>query len=121
MILGCFFFCKNTLDAVIAKSETVIQAVKNEILDMIREVAKRKNDRLSLPVMKGKYLRLISNRSKLQSREYMEAFVQKYGLTNYDDMEKLKAENEDKFDSLSADRMRQAENLMHLSFQRLHP
>ena len=76
-----------------AKSQSVIQSVKNEILDMIREVARRRNDRLAFPVMKGKYLRLINNRSKLQSREYMEAFVEKHGLTSFEDMAKLKAEN----------------------------
>jgi len=44
----------------------------------------------------------------------MEAFVQKHGLTTYDDMAKLKAENEDKFESVSADRMKQAERIDYL-------
>lgn len=109
-----YIHAKNALEAVKVKSQTVIQAVKNEILDMIREVAKRKSNRLSLPVMKGKYLRLISNRSKLQSREYMEAFVQKHRLTTYGDMAELKAEQESKYDSLSADRMKQAERIDYL-------
>lgn len=109
-----YIHAKNALDTVMAKSQTVIKTVKNEILDMIREVAKRKHDRLSLPVMKGKYLRLINNRPTLQSREYMEAFVQKHGLATYGDMAKLKAENEGKSESLSSDRMKQAERIDYL-------
>ncbi len=109
-----YIHAKNALDAIKEKSQTVIQSVKNEILDMIREVAKRRADRLAFPVMKGKYLRLISNRSKLQSREYMEGFVQKFGLTTFEELKKLKAENEVKFDILSADRMKQAERIDYL-------
>jgi len=109
-----YIHAKNALETIKAKSQSAIQTVKNEILDMIREVAKRRADRLAFPVMKGKYLRLISNRSKLQSREYMEGFVQKFGLTTFEDMAKLKAENEDKYEALSGDRLKQAERIDYL-------
>ena len=44
----------------------------------------------------------------------MEAFVQKYGLTTFEDMAKLKAENEDKYEVLSGDRLKQAERIDYL-------
>lgn len=109
-----YIHAKNALDAVMAKSQSVIQSVKNEILDMIREVARRRNDRLAFPVMKGKYLRLINNRSKLQSREYMEAFVEKHGLTSFEDMAKLKAENEGTFTNVTTDRTQMAARIDYL-------
>ena len=42
-------------------AKKIADTVKNEILDMIREVARLNKNRLSLPIVKGKYLRLISN------------------------------------------------------------
>lgn len=46
-------------------AKQIAGAIKNEILDMIHEVAKRKNERLSLPIIGTKYLRLISNRADM--------------------------------------------------------
>ena len=50
-------------------AKKIADTVKNEILDMIREVARLNKNRLSLPIVKGKYLRLISNRADMQSKE----------------------------------------------------
>lgn len=46
-------------------AKQIAGAIKNEILDMIHEVAKHKNERLSLPIIGTKYLRLISNRADM--------------------------------------------------------
>ena len=78
----------------------VTDTVKNEIIDMIHEVAKRKNDRLSLPIMKGDFLRLISDRASMQKKEVMENFVHDRGLTTFDEMAKLKADTKQEYDAI---------------------
>lgn len=78
--------------------------VKNEILDMIREVAKRRNGRLAFPVMGKKYLRLVSNRAELQSRDVMEQFVHDRGLTTFEDLAKLKASSEQTYEGVVSKR-----------------
>ena len=95
---------KETLASVKALSLSAITTVKNEILDMIKEVAKRNNDRLKFPVIKGKYLRLISNRASMQNREYMEQFVHKNGLTSFEDMSRLKASCEKDYKYVMSER-----------------
>lgn len=75
-------------------AHTVVDKVKNEIIDMIHEVAKRRQDRLVFPVIGSKYARLISNIAPLQSREVMEKFVQDRGLTTFDELKELKAKHE---------------------------
>lgn len=92
---------KESLAIVKILSQKVVDVVKNEIIDMIREVAKRKQDRLSFPVVGCKYLRFISDRAVMQKREVMENFVHERGLTSFEEMEKLKAEFEPKFQEVT--------------------
>ena len=63
---------KEELLAIRAIPVSIASVIKNEILDMIREVAKRNNERLRLPILMGKYLPLVSNRAVLQDRTSME-------------------------------------------------
>ena len=67
---------------------SAVKTVKNEILDVIRAVAERYNNRLKLPVIKGEYIRLIPNRETLQKKDGMEAFVKNMGWTTFDEMMK---------------------------------
>lgn len=71
---------------------------------MIHEVAKRKNDRLSLPIVKGEFLRLISDRASMQKKEVMENFVHDRGLTTFDEMAKLKADTKQEYDAIISKR-----------------
>lgn len=68
----------------------VVENIKNEILDMIREIARRNKDRLKLPIVTGKYLRLISNRSELQSKERMENFIAENHLSTFAELKEFK-------------------------------
>ena len=61
---------------------------------MIRAVAKRNREKLSLPIIGGKYLRLITNRALLQDKDYMERFVSVAGITTFDELEDYKKERE---------------------------
>ena len=71
-------------------SAMAIRKVKNEIIDMIQEVAKRNHDRLKLPVLGTKYLRQVTDRATLQSRERMEQFVHEHELTSFDTLKEYK-------------------------------
>ena len=91
--------------AIITKgSSKIASTIKNEIIDLIREVAKRNRDRLSLPIVGTKYLRLVSNRANFQNRELMERFVSDMKLTTFDELNSFKNEQKTKFTDLSAER-----------------
>lgn len=77
---------KKELEELRAIPVKVVTAVKNEILDMIREVAKHNNNRMNLPVFKGEFLGKISDRSALQRKDWMESFVHDMGWTTFDEM-----------------------------------
>ena len=85
---------KEGLQAAKAIQVTVVKAIKNEILDVIRAVAERNNARLSLPIMGAKYFRLVSDRRKFQDKEYMEKFVTEKGFTTFDEMKEFKKAQE---------------------------
>ena len=89
---------KENLEVVKAIPVTVARAIKNEILDMIRMVAERYNNRLKLPIIKGRYIGRISGRDRLQDRKFMEAYVREKGWSSYDQVENVKKELEPKFD-----------------------
>ena len=56
-----------------AKIRNVAVSVKNEVLEMIAKVRERKG-RLDLPIVSGKHLRKISDRTALQSADNAEKF-----------------------------------------------
>lgn len=95
---------RKSLNTVKAFASIGASKVKNEILEMIKEAAKRRNDRLAFQVIGKKYLRLVSNRAELQSREVMERFVHDRGLTTFEDMEKLKASSEQTYEDVVSKR-----------------
>lgn len=101
-------------------SAMAIRKVKNEIIDMIQEVSKRNHDRLKLPVLGTKYLRQVTDRATLQSRERMEQFVHEHELTSFDTLKEYKLTNEQKYNEMQSkreyvsDRMQYLEALLYL-------
>ena len=95
---------KSSLETIKTASIDKIKSVKNEIIDVIREMAKRNNNRLKLPIINGQYLRLISNRESYQDKETMESFVHSMGWTSFEDFKKCKEEYEQKFNDLKSKR-----------------
>ena len=79
-------------------------AIKNEVIEVIRAVAKRNREKLSLPIIGGKYLRLITNRALLQDKDYMERFVSMAGITTFDELEDYKKEREDQYSDIASRR-----------------
>nr|MBQ4454759.1 MobA/MobL family protein [Clostridia bacterium] len=63
-----------------------VKAIKNEIIDVIRAAAERNNNRLTLPVVKGKFIGAVSDRASLQDKDKMEAYVLRKGWTTFEDM-----------------------------------
>ena len=78
---------KEELEAVKAIPVAVIKAFKSEIIDMIQRMCERNNNRLTLPVVKGKYIGEVSDRAALQDKDKMEAYVQSKGWTTFDEMQ----------------------------------
>ena len=88
---------KENLEKLKAIPGKVVENIKNEILDMIHEVARRYADRLKLPIVSGKYLRLVNNRSALQSKEKMENFVKENNLSTFAELREFKVGLEPKY------------------------
>ena len=61
--------------------------VKNEVMEMIAKVAKRKG-RLDLPIVSGKYLRKISDRTALQSADNAEKFIVSRKIDSFENLAK---------------------------------
>ena len=95
---------KEELEAVKAIPVAVVKAVKNEILDVIRKVAERNNNRLSLPIMKGKFIGAVSDRASLQDRAKMEAYVQGKGWTTFAEMQAERKSVEAQYNQLDKSR-----------------
>ena len=93
----------------------IVTAIKNEILDMIREIAKRNSNRLNLPVFKGEYLGKINDRSVLQTKDWMESFVHDMGWTTFDEMNADREKLKQSYDDLLADRTVKADRINYLS------
>ena len=67
---------------------------------MIRAIAKRNQNRLRLPIVGGKYVRLISDRAGLQAKANMEGFVNRMGWNAFEQMAAFKEDKETVFKEL---------------------
>ena len=100
---------KESLKAIKAIPVEIVKAIKNEILDMIREVARRNNNRLSLPVISGKFIGFIEDRASLQNKDLMEHFVQSIGVTTFEELKAIRKKYEDVYNDLKPKRESKAE------------
>ena len=82
----------------------IVKEFKSEIIDVIRKVAERNNNRLTLPIFKGKFVRAVSDRAALQDKTKMEAYVQSKGWTTFDEMQADGKTLQDKYDELVTSR-----------------
>ncbi|KSV60059.1 MobA/MobL family protein [Acetivibrio ethanolgignens] len=104
-----------TAKMLVAKAEEQLQKIvnskpieavcntANEVLEMIRAVVSRKG-RLELPIVKGKYLKKISQRQTLQSQERMEQFVVSNQIESFEQLQEFKEQREPAYEKLSAER-----------------
>jgi hypothetical protein len=99
---------REELEAIKAVPVTVIKVFKSEIIDMIRKMTGRNKNRLTLPIIKGKYIGAVSDRASLQNKEKMEAYVQDKGWTTFAEMNEEKKSLEQLYDEVevSKDKIR---------------
>ena len=95
---------KEELAEVMAIPVTVAKAFKSEIIDVIRKIAERNNNRLTLPIMKGKFIGAVSDRASLQDKEKMEAYAQSKGWTTFDEMQADRKALQGKYEELQKSR-----------------
>ena len=95
---------KEELAEVMAIPVTVVKAFKSEIIDVIRKMAERNNNRLTLPIVKGKFIGAVSDRASLQDKVKMEAYVQSKGWTTFDEMQADRKAVQAEYDKLGKSR-----------------
>jgi len=95
---------KDELAQAMAIPATVVKAFKSEIIDVIQKVAERNNNRLSLPIVKGKFIGAVSDRASLQDKAKMEAYVQRKGWTTFDEMQAERKATQAEYEKLGKSR-----------------
>ena len=105
---------KEELAEVVAVPVTVVKTFKSEIIDMIRKMAERNNNRLTLPVMKGKFIGAVSDRASFQDKAKMEVYVQSKGWTTFAEMQAEKKTVQADYDGISKDRTDMMERMAYL-------
>ena len=96
-----------------AKLKDTAVSVKNEIVEMIAKVAKRKG-RLDLPIVSGKHLRKISNRTALQSADNAEKFITTRKIDSFESLAKFTADKEQKYKQLEEVHLSKGQKLNRL-------
>lgn len=91
---------KKSYEELLAKPMEVIKKVKNEITDLIDKVVARYG-RLKLPVMSNKYMRYVTGRDKLQEKEVAEDFIEKTGVSTFDELRDYIQTGDSEFERLN--------------------
>ena len=96
-----------------AKIKSTAVSVKNEVMEMIAKVRERKS-RLDLPVVSGKHLRKISDRTALQSAENAEKFITTRKIDSFESLAKFTADKEQKYSQLETVHLSKGQKLSRL-------
>ncbi len=105
---------KEEYEAVKAIPVVVVKAFKSEIIDMIRKMCERNKNRLSLPIVSGKYLAKVSDRAALQDKARMEAYVESKGWTTFAEMQADRKELQTEYDTLEKSRSEMDDRIGYL-------
>ena len=96
-----------------SKIKDAAVSVKNEVLEMIAKVVKRKG-RLDLPIVSGKHLRRISNRELLQSADNAEKFITTRSIDSFENLEQFTADRERRYGQLEEVHLSKGQKLSRL-------
>ena len=88
-------------------------SVKNEVMEMIAKVRERKG-RLDLPIVSGKHLRKISDRTALQSADNAEKFITTRKIDSFESLAKFTADREQKYSQLETAHLSKGQKLNRL-------
>lgn len=80
-----------------------IVSIRNEILELIAKVVGIKG-RLDLPIVSGKFIGKISNRSGLQDEEKVTDFIEKNGINTFDELNTFSEEKETDYQKIATER-----------------
>ena len=81
------------------KIKNTAVSVKNEVMEMIAKVRGRKG-RLDLPIVSGKHLRKIADRTALQSADNAEKFITTRKIDSFESLVNFTADREQKYSQL---------------------
>ena len=96
-----------------AKLKDTVVSVKNGIVEMIAKVAKRKG-RLDLPIVSGKHLRKISDRTALQSADNAEKFITTRKIDSFESLAKFTVDKEQRYRQLEEVHLSKGQKLNRL-------
>ena len=88
-------------------------SVKNEVMEMIAKVRERKG-RLDLPIVSGKHLRRISDRTALQSADNAEKFITTRKIDSFESLAKFTADKEQRYQQLETVHLSKGQKLNRL-------
>ena len=96
-----------------AKIKSTAVSVKNEVMEMIAKVRERKG-RLDLPIVSGKHLRRISDRTALQSADNAEKFITTRKIDSFESLAKFTADKEQRYQELETVHLSKGQKLNRL-------
>ena len=105
---------KEELEEVKAIPVAVVKSFTSEIIDMIRKMTERNNNRLSLPIVKGKFIGSVSDRASLQDKDKMEAYIRTKGWTTFEEMNADRKSIRAQYDQLDKDKTTTEERIDYL-------
>ena len=88
-------------------------SMKNEVMEMIAKVRERKG-RLDLPIVSGKHLRRISDRTALQSADNAEKFITTRKIDGFERLVKFTEDREQKYQQLETVHLSKGQKLNRL-------
>ena len=88
-------------------------SVKNEVMEMIAKVRERKG-RLDLPIVSGKHLRKIADRTALQSADNAEKFITTMKIGSFESLAKFAEDREQKYQQLETVHLSKGQKLNRL-------
>ena len=95
------------------KIKNTAVSVKNEVMEMIAKVRERKG-RLDLPIVSGKHLRKIADRTALQSADNAEKFITTRKIDSFESLAKFTADREQKYSQLETVHLSKGQKLSRL-------
>ena len=96
-----------------AKIKSTAASVKNEVMEMIAKVRERKG-RPDLPIVSGKHLRRISDRTALQSADNAEKFITTRKIDSFESLAKFTEDREQKYQQLETVHLSKGQKLNRL-------
>ncbi len=96
-----------------AVSREQCQQAGMEVMEMIAKVRERKG-RLDLPIVSGKHLRRISDRSALQSADNAEKFITTRKIDSFESLAKFTADKEQRYQQLETVHLSKGQKLNRL-------